>query len=88
MTNEELLLECKKGLDIPVASTDFDGPLLQKIAAVKGFMVGAGVSEEGMGSALATGTIVLGVSDLWNSKSGEINFSPVFCTLLVQLRSG
>lgn len=88
MTNEELLLECKKGLDIPATSTDFDAVLLQKIAAVKGFMIGAGASEENMSSALAISTLVLGVSDLWNSKSGEINFSPVFCTLLVQLRSG
>ena len=85
MTNTELLIECKKGLNIPVASTAFDSILNQKLLAVKGYMQGAGVSDALLESDLAVAVIVLAVGDLWNVKSGEIKFSPVFNTLLGQL---
>lgn len=88
MTDAELLVECKKGLNIPVESIDFDGILNQKLLAVKMFLKNAGVSEEKINTELGTGTIVMGVSDLWELKSGEVKFSPVFFTFANQLSSG
>ena len=85
MTDAELLIECKKGLNIQVESTAFDGVLTQKLLAVKSFMTGAGVSSEMMADDLAVGAIVMGVADLWNMESGEIKFSPVFLSSVTQL---
>lgn len=85
MTDAELLVECKKGLDIQVDSTAFDGVLIQKLLAVKSFMRRAGVSNEAMEDDLAVGVIVMGVADLWNAGGGDIKFSPAFSTILGQL---
>jgi hypothetical protein len=85
MTNEDLLLECKKGLNIPVASTNFDGTLNQKIVAVKTYMSGAGVSEELLTNGLAVGAIVMGVTDIWNIQGGGIKFSPLFYDFITHL---
>jgi hypothetical protein len=90
MNEESLLRECKIGLGLPEDSSDFDAVIKQKILAVKSFMSGAGVSAALMEDDLATGVIVLGVTDLWSMTGGEVNFSPVFYILLNQLsvRSG
>ena len=88
MTDEELLIECKKGLNMPTASTGFDGVLSQKLLAVKAFLKGAGVSDELLDSSLSVCVIVMGVTDLWNIQGGGINFSPAFYTLLSQLAIG
>lgn len=85
MTNEQLIIQCKTGLNIPLSSTSFDNILMQKLLAVKGYMQGAGVNEASMETDLAVGVIVMGVGDLWNVQSGETKFSPVFHTLLTQL---
>lgn len=62
-----------------------DGAIHQKILAVKSFMQGSGVSAKALEDDLSTGTIVLGVADLWDLKAGEVKFSPAFYTLLTQL---
>jgi len=85
MTNAELLTECKKGLNIPVTSTNFDGVITQKILAVKGYAKNAGASDAKLETDLATGLIVMGVADLWNMQGGETKFSPAFHTILTQL---
>lgn len=85
MTEDELVIQCKIGLNIQIESTDFDDVLAQKLLAVTSYMKGAGVSVEMMDDDLATGVIVMGVTDLWNVGGGEIKFSPVFNTLLGQL---
>ena len=85
MTDAELLIECKKGLNIAAASTAQNGVLTQKLLAVKAFMINAGVAAEMLATDLAVGAIVLGVIDVWNLEGGEIKFSPVFYTLLSQL---
>lgn len=85
MTDEELLIECKKGLGLPGNNTDFDGVLRQKIKAVKSFLKGAGVSEDMMNDDLAVGAIVLGVTDTWNLTGGETKFSPAFYAIVGQL---
>lgn len=90
MTNDELLIECKKGLNIPLDSTNFDGTLNQKILIVKSYLLGAGVSEIMLVDDLSMGTIVMGVTDLWNISGGTIKFSPLFYDFATQLviRSG
>lgn len=85
MTDAELLIECKNGLGMQLDSDAFDSPLTQKLIAVKSFMRRAGVSDETLASQDAVGTIVLGVTDLWNVNSGEVKFSPVFYTFVNQL---
>lgn len=88
MTDAELLIECKKGLNIQVTSTAFDSVLTQKLLAVKSYMKSAGVSDETLLDDLAVGVIVIGVADLWNVGGGEIKFSPAFNVLLSQLAIG
>lgn len=85
MTDAELLLECKKGLNIPAASSQFDGTLSQKLMAIKSYMRGAGVSEAMLSDPLAVGAIVLGVTDIWNLTGGEIKMSPAFNLIVSQL---
>lgn len=85
MTDAELLIECKKGLGMPITGTNFDGALTQKLMIVKSFMNGAGVTTDMMADGQAVGIIVVGVTDLWNLKSGDIKFSAVFYTMLAQL---
>lgn len=85
MTNENLLIQCKLGLNIPVTSEAFDGVLNQKVFISKGYMKGAGVTDVTLDTDYAAGVIVLGACDLWNIQSGETKFSPVFHTLVTQL---
>lgn len=85
MTEAELLTECKKGLNIPVESTHFDGVLTQKILAVQGYAMNAGALASRLESGLGVGLIVMGVADLWNLQGGEIKFSPAFHTILTQI---
>jgi hypothetical protein len=85
MSIEELLEECKKGLDMSISTPAIDESIAQKIRTVKSFMKRAGVPEENMYDDLAAGIIVMGVSDLWELQSGEVKFSPAFTTMLTQL---
>lgn len=85
MAINELLIETKKGLNIPVESTNFDGVLTQKIKAVIGYVGNAGVSDAQLESDAGTGLVVMGVADLWNLQSGEAKFSPAFLLMLTQL---
>jgi hypothetical protein len=84
----DLLTECKRGLNLPETSTVFDGVLTQKILAVKGFLSGAGVSDEQLATDLGIGLIVMGVADLWNVTGGETRFSPAFYSIATQLAFG
>lgn len=86
MTDEELLIECKAGLGYSSAANEaIDRPLMQKLVAVKSYLRGAGVTPEMLEDPLAISVIVMGVSDLWEVKSGEVKFSPAFFTLSNQL---
>jgi hypothetical protein len=86
MTDAELLIECKNGLGIPVASTAHDSVLTQKLQIVKAFLLGAGATEEKLASPVAVGAIVCGVTDIWNLEGGNIKFSPLFFILANQIR--
>lgn len=85
MNDVGLLAECKKGLGMSVSSSVFDGPLTQKLLAVKMYMAGAGVSDAILDNDLAVGTIVMGVIDIWNIEGGNVKFSPLFNTFLIHL---
>lgn len=86
LTDKDLLVECKIGLSMsPEPNEIIDRVINQKLLAVKSFMKGSGVSDETLNNALAVGAIVLGVTDLWNLKAGEVKFSPVFYTMVTQL---
>ena len=85
MTNEELLVECKKGLNISLDTTALDGILTQKILAIKSFMRNAGMPETRIDDDLAVGVIVMGVADIWELKGGEAKMSPAFYMFLNQL---
>lgn len=83
-----LLEECKKGLSMSLEPNEaIDGAINQKLLAVKNFMIGSGVKKETLTDDLAIGTIVLGVTDIWELKSGEVKFSPVFLMFVTQLAS-
>lgn len=84
-TITDLLTACKVGLQLDTTSTDLDDLLQQKILAVKGYMSNAGVSDTQLNSDLSIGTIVLGVSDLWNL-DGKAEFSSMFQMLVSQLK--
>jgi hypothetical protein len=84
-TAAELLAACKAGLNIQASETAFDDVLGQKITLIQGFLTGAGVSADVLGSDLAVPVIVLGVGDTWNLDAGELKFSPVFLMLVSQL---
>lgn len=89
MTTDELIIEVKKGLGISIDSNEkIDQVIKQKVLAVKSFMKNAGVTDENMNSDLAIGVIVMGVNDIWESKAGEVKFSPAFSTLITQIASG
>lgn len=86
MTDAELLIECKKGLGVPLALTASDAVIMQKLLTVKSFMKGAGIADETMANDAAVGALVCGVTDIWNLEGGNIKFSPLFYILLNQLR--
>lgn len=89
MTDDVLVIECKKGLTLSLEPNEvIDRTIKQKLLAVKMYMKGAGVSDEKIVSDLGVGALVMGVTDLWELKSGEVKFSPVFFTLVSQLALG
>lgn len=88
MTEEELFAEVKSSLGFSGSNPTIDKTIKQKIAAVQLFMKNAGVTDENSLNALGVSIIVMGVNDLWEIKSGEIKFSPVFFTLVNQLSMG
>jgi hypothetical protein len=87
-----LLDSVKAGMGFAPTVTVHDTLLASKIGAVKGFMIGAGVSETdflttGSEDETAVEAIVLGVTDMWNLSGGEAKFSPLFYMLVGQLAS-
>jgi hypothetical protein len=85
MTTAELLIECKKGLNIPEETTAFDGVLTQKILAVKNYAKNAGVVDAQLDTDAGVGLIVMGVADLWTLQAGEAKFSPALNVIMTQL---
>lgn len=84
MDNEELLIKVKKGLGI---TGDYqDGTLNVHIDEVKQYMLSAGVSQATIDSQISIGTIIRGVSDLWDYGSGSTGLSPYFIERCIQLR--
>jgi len=86
MTDEELLVECRKGLGYTVSSEAIDASINQKMQIAKAFMLGAGVPEESIYNMVAIGALVCGISDIWNLEAGKVKFSELFFMLTNQLR--
>ncbi|RED54792.1 hypothetical protein DFP95_12148 [Cohnella lupini] len=76
-----MLEKVKTGLSI--TGTASDANIRLKIIAVKGFMLNAGITIEQIESDLGVVTLTIGVSDLWNVNSGEVDFSNAFKTILI-----
>lgn len=68
-----------------ITGTYQDDLLQIYIDEVIAYLKDAGVSETVLASDAATGTIVRGVSDLWNYGSGGTQLSPYFMQRAVQL---
>lgn len=84
MDNENLLIKVKKGLGI---TGDYqDETILIYVDEVKQYMLSAGVSKSVVDSSLSIGTIIRGVSDLWDYGSGSTGLSPYFKERCIQLR--
>lgn len=85
MDNEELLIKVKTGLGI--FGNYQDDTLRVYIEEVKQYMDSAGVSKEVIDSPVSIGTIIRGVSDLWDYSSGSTGLSPYFKERCIQLRA-
>ena len=83
MTDSDRLTAIKTGLGI--TGNYQDAVITQKIAAVRLYILNAGVSQEQADSELGIACICIGVTDLWNLSGGDIKFSPAFSLLLEQL---
>lgn len=85
MTDNDLLTKVKTGLS--VTSNFNDSTLLIKTMAVKQYMLNAGITEEQIETELGIEVLTIGVTDLWNLSSGDIQFSPAFNILIEQLKT-
>jgi hypothetical protein len=83
MGDNDILLILKAGLQITGSYTD--QVLLQKGKAVEAYLLNAGILAENIESSLGKAVLCIGVTDLWNLGSGEIQFSPAFHALIEQL---
>lgn len=84
MGAEELLIKVKKGLGI---TGDYqDDTLKIYIDEAKQYMLSAGVPKSVVDSSASVGTIIRGVSDLWDYGSGSTGLSPYFIERCIQLR--
>lgn len=84
MDTKELLIRVKKGLGI---TGDYqDGTIELYIEEAKNYMASAGVPQSIIDSPVSIGTIIRGVSDLWDYGSGSTGLSPYFKERCVQLR--
>lgn len=62
-----------------------DGVLNVHIATVENYLKNAGVSGVAITEGKATGAIIRGVADLWNTNSGGVDFSAAFRDMVIQL---
>lgn len=84
MDMEELLIKVKKGLGI---TGDYQDETLKiYIDETKQYMLSAGVHKSIVDSPISIGTIIRGVSDLWDYGSGSTGLSPYFKERCIQLR--
>ena len=84
ITDNELLELIKS--DNNLFGNQQDASLLIKIATIKGYLRGGGVSNAVINSTLAIGCISRGVMDIWNYGNGDTKLSPFYYELADQLR--
>lgn len=84
MDTRELLIRVKKGLGI---TGDYQDEVIELyIEEAKQYMASAGVPHCIIDSPVSIGTIIRGVSDLWDYGSGATGLSPYFKERCIQLR--
>lgn len=84
MDTNELLNKVKQGLGI---TGDYQNDTIKLyIDEVKNYMASAGVPKSIIDSSVSIGTIIRGVSDLWDYGSGSTGLSPYFKERCIQLR--
>lgn len=84
MDTRELLIRVKKGLGI---TGDYQDEVIELyIDEAKQYMASAGVPKSIIDSPVSIGTIIRGVSDLWDYGSGSTGLSPYFKERCIQLR--
>ncbi len=83
MTDEELLIEVKKGLR--ETGTFSDDSIKIYIAEVKEKLVGAGVPESYVNSSKSVGLITIGVDELLYNKNGNGELSNYFMQRMYNL---
>lgn len=84
MDATELLIRVKQGLGI---TGDYQDEVIKLyIDEAKQYMASAGVSQTIIDSPVSIGTIIRGVSDLWDYGNGTTDLSPYFKERCVQLR--
>lgn len=84
LTNSELLEKVKIGLKAD--DSDYNDPdLLIKTIGVKQYMINAGISVEQIETELGIATLTMGVNDIWDLTPGELKFSAIFNTFIIQL---
>lgn len=84
MDTNELLIRVKKGLGI---TGDYQDEVIELyIDEAKQYMASAGVKQSIIDSPVSIGTIIRGVSDLWDYGSGSTGLSPYFKERCIQLR--
>lgn len=83
MSDAELIANFKS--DQGIGGTYHDTKIQLYLDEVKEYLKDAGISESVMSSASATGVILRGMSDLWNSVSNDVKFSTYFMQRVTQL---
>lgn len=84
MDTKELLIRVKKGLGI---TGDYQDETIELyIDEAKNYMASAGVPKSIIDSPVSIGTIIRGVSDLWDYGSGSTGLSTYFKERCIQLR--
>ena len=86
MSNGFNMLETVKAA-IGVTGTYQDATIQVYIDETQAYMLAAGVPSDLIGTQQTAGTVVRGVSDLWNYGAGEGKLSPYFYERCIQLAS-
>lgn len=86
LSDEDLLEKVKIG--IKADDSDYNDPdLLIKTKGVKFYILNSGVSQEQLETELGITTLTIGVNDVWDLSPGDLKFSSLFNTFLIQLAS-
>lgn len=84
MTIDELMEKVKEGLGY--SGDALNSIIKPKVAGVKGYMNGAGITDEVIESDTGIIALTIGVNDIWES-SGSASYSDAFTNFVIQLQA-